>query len=176
MSPFAFSKVEKYRFESRLTEDVVDIRFPSELKEERLKKSTTERELLVFIVEDDPFFLQILNTHLSKLQLHVKGTRFTFKVKNFATGRSCLKNLNLSPDLIFLNFYINDGLHNSLTGREILDQIIGINPNQKVLILNELEEKLRGAFVEDGLRDYIIKDEEGLIELNCSIAEILDQY
>ncbi|MEP2771382.1 MAG: response regulator [Fulvivirga sp.] len=165
MPLFSLSKVDKYRNQrSKSDEDIIDIKFPVELK---------PIELLVFVVEDDPVFLQILNTHLSKLTLEVGEVKYRFKVKNYATGNSCIKALENNPDLIFLNFYINKGICNALTGRETLNKILQINPNQKVVILNDLEEKMRGAFVENGLRDYIIQDERGLIALNNSIKEIL---
>ena len=165
MSLFSLSKVDKYRNQnSKSTEDIIDLKFPAELK---------PKDLLVYVVEDDPSFLQILNTHLSKVKLEVGENVFKFKIKNFATGNSCIKALEHDPDLILLNFYINKGIANALSGRETLNQILNINPNQKVLILNELEEKLRGTFVENGLRDYIIQDERGLNELNKAIEEIL---
>lgn len=165
MSRFSLSKVDRYRNQrSRTDEDIIDIKFPAELK---------TKELLIFIVEDDPSFLQILNTHFSKLILEVNDINYSFKVKNFATGQSCINEVNLNPDLIFLNYYISQGIPNALSGRETVDKIIDINPNQKVIILNELEEKLRGAFVEKGLRDYIIEDDAGLIELNKTISDIL---
>lgn len=165
MSRFSLSKVDRYRNQrSRSDEDIIDLKFPAELKTD---------ELLIFIVEDDPSFLQILNTHFSKLTLEVNSKSYKFKVKNYATGQSCLNDMNLNPDLIFLNYYVNQGIPNAISGRETLDKIININPNQKVIILNELEVKLRGAFVENGLRDYIIEDEAGLLELNKSISDIL---
>lgn len=165
MPLFSLSKVDKYRNQrSKSDEDIIDIKFPAELK---------PIELLVYVVEDDPVFLQILNTHLSKLTLEIGEIKYRFKVKNYATGNSCIHALEHNPDLIFLNFYINKGISNALTGRETLNKILQINPNQKVVILNDLEEKMRGAFVEHGLRDYIIQDERGLIELNNSIKEIL---
>jgi len=166
MSRFSLSKVDKYRSQrSKSDEDIIDLKFPAELRPD---------ELLVYIVEDDPSFLQILNTHFSKLKLEIGEKAYKFKVKNFATGSSCVDELKHNPDLIFLNYYVNKGLPNVITGRETLDKILQVNPNQKVIILNDLEVKLRGAFVEHGLRDFIIQDEAGLKELNNMIREILE--
>ncbi|MDX1629274.1 MAG: hypothetical protein R3345_11280, partial [Fulvivirga sp.] len=146
MPRFSLSKVDRYRSERNKSEkDIIDIKFPTELK---------PQELLVFIADDDPYFLQILNTHFSKLTLEVEDKFYSFDVKNFATGKSCIKALKDNPDLIFLNFYINKELGNAMSGRETLDAILDANPNQKVIILNDLSEGLRGAFVENGLRDY----------------------
>lgn len=175
MPRFSLSKVDEYRNTQQATGDIIRIKFPSEL--ENSTTASRQEELLVFVVDDDPFFLQILNTHFSKLELksNSNGEAFKFKVKNFATGKSCLDNLHLNPDLILLNFYINKGLPNAMSGKDTLDSIIEINPNQKVLILNEININLRNAFVENGLRDYIIKDNEALEELNHLIMNILNQ-
>lgn len=165
MSPFSLSKVDKYYHkQTKSYKDIIDIKFPGELAPE---------ELLIFVADDDPHFLQILNTHFSKLVLESNDKLYKFKVKNFATGKSLLEALKQNPALIFLNYYINKDMPNAISGREILNQIIHINPNQKVLILNDLEEKLRGAFVENGLRDFIMKEEAGLKALNESILELL---
>ncbi|MTI40060.1 response regulator [Fulvivirga lutimaris] len=175
MSAFSFSKVDKFR-QSQETDrvDLIDIKFPSEMA--KPKVATQEKELLIFVVDDDPTFMQILNTHFSKLTLkNDKGDAFQFKVKNYATGRSCIGELDRKPDLIFLNYYINKGMPNALTGKDTLNKIIEINPNQKVLILDDLNVKLRGAFVENGLRDYIIKDISALEELNSAILDIINR-
>lgn len=167
MSIFSLSKADKYRMkQSKSDSDLIDIKFPAELK---------PVELLVFVVEDDPSFMQLLNTHFSKLQLPVGDKTYKFKVKNFATGTSCIESYKENPDLIFLNYYINKGMKNVLTGKETLDLIIELNPDQKVIILNDLQSKLEGAFVEKGLRDYIIENDEGLNDLNKAIKDILSQ-
>ena len=94
-------------------------------------------------------------------------------MRNFATGASCIEALHFNPDVILLDYSINKNCRNALGGRQTLDKIIDINPNQKVLILNDLNENLRGAFIENGLRDYIIQDEEAVSELNGLLKEVL---
>ena len=170
---FSFSKVDKYRnSKSSLQEDVIDLDFPNEVVK---PSEPSNHELLIFVVDDDPFYMQILNTHFSKLRLTTgQGVEYSFRVRNFATGSSCIESLNLNPDVILLDYNINKDCRNALGGRQTLDQIININPNQKVMILNELNENLRGAFVENGLRDYIIKDEEAVSELNRLLKEVLE--
>ncbi|UII33193.1 response regulator [Fulvivirga ulvae] len=172
MPRFSLSKVDNYRNTRSPQNDIIRIKFPSELVD---TKEVQKEELLVFVVDDDPHFLQILNTHFNKLEIKSEADNlYKFKVRNFATGRSCLENLPLNPDLILLNFYINKGLPNALTGQETLEKISEANPNQKVLILNDIDINLRDAFVENGLRDYIIKDNEALMELNRLVIDILN--
>ena len=175
MSTFSLSKVDKFRQTQETDrEDLIDIKFPSEMVEPKV--AIQKKELLIFVVEDDPVFMQILNTHFSKLTIKNKNdNEFSFQVKNYATGRSCIGELDRKPDLILLNYYINKGMPNALNGKDTLNRIIEINANQKVLILDDLHVKLSGAFVENGLRDYIINDTSALQELNSTIVEIINK-
>ena len=167
---FSLSKVDHYRnSQSKNVPDVIDIKFPSEIKEVDMDT----HELLIFIVDDDPKFMQILNTHFSKLRFKNGDKVFRFKVKNFATGKSCIQELSSNPDVIFLNYYINREMKNIESGKEVLDQIVEINPGQKVVILNELDDNLKDAFVENGLRDYIIQDNQALDNLNDLLEKLL---
>ena len=172
MPRFSLSKVDDYRNTRSPQNDIIRIKFHSELVAD---KQVKREELLVFVVDDDPHFRQILNTHFNKLEIKSDADNlYKFKVRNFATGRSCLENLSLNPDLVLLNFYINKGMPNALSGQETLEKISEVNPNQKVLILNDIDINLRDAFVENGLRDYIIKDNEALMELNKLVIDILN--
>ncbi|MBL3655094.1 MULTISPECIES: response regulator transcription factor [Fulvivirga] len=172
MPGFTFSKVDHYRTKWPLTDDIIDLKFPSEL--ESMDENLLKDSLLIFIVEDDPMFLQILNTHFSKLQLKLPNdTLVKFKIRNFATGQSAINHLNLKPDIILLNYFINHGLPNALSGHETLREIMEINPEQKIVVLNDLPFDISHAFVENGLRDYIIQDEEALNHLNEVLFDVL---
>ncbi|QSE97571.1 response regulator [Fulvivirga lutea] len=176
MSPFRLSKIDRYRQSlNGKEEEIIDIQFPSEIKRPTLKTPTT-KDILIFVVDDDPWFMQIVNTHLSKVSLNDLAPNQQIIIKNYATGKSCLNDLNLKPDIILLNYDINKGIRNTLNGKEILDAIINTNPNQKVLIMNNLKTNVRHAFVEQGLRDYIINDPEAVNELNSIIEEILKTH
>ncbi|MEQ8927433.1 MAG: hypothetical protein RLO81_16550 [Fulvivirga sp.] len=176
MSPFRLSKIDRYRksFNGQ-DEEIIDIEFPSEIKRPKLKTPST-KDILIFVVDDDPWFMQIVNTHLSKVSLKDLAANQQIITKNYATGKSCLNDLHLRPDIILLNYDINNGIRNTLSGKEILDVIINTNPNQKVLIMNNLKTNVRHAFVEKGLRDYIINDPEAVNELNSIIEEILKTH
>lgn len=179
MSAFRFSKIDRFRQSANSNnEEIIDIKFPSELGSRVIdtsqKKDVHHDDLLIFVVDDDPVFMQLVNTHFSKLVMESpKGLR-KIVVKNYATGGSCINDLGLKPDIIFLNYFINNKLPNALRGSEIMDKIIDTNPNQKVVILNDLKTSIRHAFVEEGLRDYIIDDPSAVNELDNIIHELLD--
>lgn len=175
MSIFKLSKIDRFRqSQSSQNEEIIDIKFPSELKS-RTIETTSKNDLLIFVVDDDPVFMQLVNTHLSKLVLESDEGCRKIMVKNYATGRSCINDLGLKPDIIFLNYHINNKLPNALRGSEIMDKIIDTNPNQKVVILNDLKTTIRHAFIEEGLRDYIINDPGAIKELDNIITELIQK-
>ena len=171
MKQFTLSKIEQYRQKNRLSSEVIDIQFPNEKQEDPQPSD----DLLVFIVDDDPHFMQILNTHFSKISQTpiVKGK--PIKVKNFATGKSCLAELVSKPDLVFLNYDLNKGLPNAMSGKDTYEQILEQNANTHVVILNQLHANLRNALHEQGLRDYIISDPSAVDELNDLIMQLLSE-
>lgn len=179
MSIFRLSKIDRFRQSTNSqNEEIIDIKFPSELKSRTIdsnsKKDVLQNDLLIFVVDDDPVFMQLVNTHLSKMVLESPNGLRKIVVKNYATGRSCISDLEHKPDIIFLNYFINNKLPNALRGSEIMDKIIDTNPNQKVVILNDLKTSIRHAFVEEGLRDYIINDPSAIKELDSIIQEIIE--
>lgn len=174
MPDFHFGKVDHYKKSTSNLNDVIDIQFPSELKSEAQKELSIKNELLFFVVDDNPMFMQLMNTYLSKFEVPSFQNNVV-KIKNYATGRSCIKDLNLRPDIIFLNHEINKELPNALTGSEIIEAVMNANTNQKVISMNDVAENLRNTYVENGLCDYLIYNEDGVKKMNTLIEESLLQ-
>ena len=168
---FFLSKIDKYRFEtSKGLPDVIDIRFPSELSQEKAVKS----DFLVFVVDDDPHFMQAINTHFSNLTFEKEGILYQFVVKNYATGDSCLKDLKLDPSIIFLNYDINKGVKNSMGGPEIIEQIQKLRPHQKVVVVKTSEDDIKGVIVDRDLRKLISNDAEAIKRITHLLKDLLD--
>jgi CheY-like chemotaxis protein len=60
-------------------------------------------------------FAQMMKDHLS--------TSPQFRVRFFSTGKDCLKNLYLSPDVIILDYKLNDESKEAKNGLEILSEV-----------------------------------------------------
>ena len=65
---------------------------------------------LIFIVEDDPLYVEILKYHLS---LNPDND-----VESFSTGQECLSQLHRKPDLVTLAFRLPD-----MQGDQVLKRI-----------------------------------------------------
>ncbi|HEU4551926.1 MAG TPA: sigma-54 dependent transcriptional regulator [Chitinophaga sp.] len=101
----------------------------------------------IFIVEDDPWYGEILEYHLS-LNPEYSITRFT-------CGADCMKNLYRRPQLITVDYTLPD-----ITGIQLLKSIRAADPDVPVIIISAQEDV--GTAVEllkAGANDYLVKND-----------------
>ncbi|HXB45642.1 MAG TPA: response regulator [Puia sp.] len=87
----------------------------------------------IYIVEDDPWYGEILESHL--------GLNPDFKVTRFQTAKDCLSKMHLEPDLVTLDFSLPDK-----AGDMLFEKIREINPK-----LNNNEVKRTAAVLDIGV-------------------------
>jgi DNA-binding NtrC family response regulator len=101
----------------------------------------------IFIVEDDPWYGQLLNYHLS--------LNPDYEVFLFENAKGCLDNLYKKPDVISTDFHLPD-----MSGEELLQKIAIYNSQLPVIIISGQEEiSVAIDLLKKGARDYIIKDD-----------------
>ena len=103
--------------------------------------------LNIFLIEDDPFFGEILQYHLR--------LNPDYEVKLFKTGNECLKNLFLKPDIICLDFGLPD-----MPGDKLMKKIQDVNNKIPLIIISGQEDiEVAVNFLKGGAKDYIVKGE-----------------
>lgn len=101
----------------------------------------------IFVIEDDPFYGELLRRHLA---LNPDNEVFLF-----ATGKDALSNLHLRPNLISLDYRLPD-----LSGMEVLKRINATNPEIPVIIVSAQEDiNTAVELLRIGAYDYFIKDD-----------------
>ncbi|MBI1343595.1 MAG: response regulator [Terrimonas sp.] len=101
----------------------------------------------IFIVEDDPWYGEILEYHLS-LNPDYHITRYT-------SGKECLDNLYKKPDLVSIDFSLPD-----MTGDQLFQKIRATNDQLPVIVISGQEEvSVAVDLLKNGVTDYIIKDD-----------------
>lgn len=106
------------------------------------------KQFKIFIVEDDPWYADMLEYHLS--------LNPEFEVEKFSTGKECLSNLHKRPSLITVDFSLPD-----MTGKELLKKIIQHTPGTVVIIISGQEDITTAVeLLKEGAFDYIVKNEE----------------
>lgn len=101
----------------------------------------------IFIVDDDPWYSQILEYHLS--------LNPDYEVSCFESGKDCMSNLHLSPDLITIDYSMDD-----MSGTDLLNRLKQWNPEVPVIVISGQEEvSIALELLKKGAYDYIIKDD-----------------
>jgi DNA-binding NtrC family response regulator len=100
----------------------------------------------IFIVEDDPWYGEILNYHLS--------LNPDYQITRFVSGKDCINNLMQKPDLISIDYSLPD-----MNGLELLKKIKAVLPDVPVLVVSGQEEVSTAIeLIKNGAADYFIKD------------------
>ncbi|MEN2281461.1 sigma-54 dependent transcriptional regulator [Algoriphagus sp. SE2] len=101
----------------------------------------------IFIVEDDPWYGQILEYHLS--------LNPDYEVTLFSTAKACLLKLHEKPDLITVDFSLPD-----LSGDKLFQKIKEYNPTIPVVVISSQEDiSVAVGLLKAGVNDYLVKDD-----------------
>jgi DNA-binding NtrC family response regulator len=114
----------------------------------------------IFLVEDDPWFGELLKHYLS--------LNPDYEIHLFQCAKDCLSNLHLKPELVSIDFGLPD-----LTGDILLKKIKEINKNIPVIIISGQEDvAIAVTLLKNGAEDYITKDNNTKEKLWNSILKI----
>jgi DNA-binding NtrC family response regulator len=114
----------------------------------------------IFIVEDDPWYGQILKYHL--------GLNPDYEIELFTSGKELLNQMYKKPDLICMDFGLPD-----ISGDKLLKEIKVRNQQIPIIIISAQEEiAVAVDLLKAGARDYIIKDDHTKDQLWKSIIHI----
>jgi two-component system, NtrC family, response regulator AtoC len=101
----------------------------------------------IFIVEDDPWYGEILEYHLS--------LNPDYSTQRFTTAKDCLASLHKKPDLITIDFSLPD-----MTGDKLYQKITEINETIPIIIISGQEDiAVAVDLLKKGVSDYLVKDD-----------------
>jgi two-component system, OmpR family, response regulator len=107
---------------------------------------------LIFFVDDDKMMLNLME--------YTFKCREGFEVKSFFSGEECIKNIDLNPQLIVLDYYMGTHEENSFSGLDTLKQIREKGKDIPVVILSrEKSEDTIAEFMKYGAQKYVVKDD-----------------
>jgi DNA-binding NarL/FixJ family response regulator len=101
---------------------------------------------LIFIVDDDVFFQKYIASVLMVNNYD--------NIKSFSSGELCIRNLNLSPDIIILDHDMN-----GMSGTEVMKYLKAHNIKVPVIMVSGREDKeLIANVISLGVHKYFKKD------------------
>lgn len=104
--------------------------------------------LRIFVVEDDPVYMRMIDYLLRLNPDH--------EVHQFTTGKEVLQQLHLRPSIVVLDYQLPD-----MNGAEVLRRLVQQEPDLPVIILSGQKDiAVAVKLLKEGAYDYIVKDEE----------------
>lgn len=101
----------------------------------------------IFIVEDDPWYGEILEYHLS--------LNPDYSITRFITGKDCIANLHLKPNLITIDYSLPD-----VNGEALYKMIQDISPEIPVIVISGQDDVSTAvSLLKKGISDYLVKDD-----------------
>jgi CheY-like chemotaxis protein len=120
----------------------------------------SRNQLKVFIVDDSLFCRNMYKQHLLNLG-------FT-DIFLFEDGESCLQNMNLSPDLILLDYDMG-----TLNGMEVLQKVKSFNPTIHLMMISARKDSVIASdALKHGAMCYITKNENDLEMISFQTSKI----
>lgn len=106
----------------------------------------------IFIIDDDPMQAMMLQDYLSKYS--------TFTIHVYNSGEEALKHLDISPQIIFLDYNFDKVGPDAMDGVEILRELKTILPLTEVVMFSG-QDRIEVAVntMKYGAFDYIVKSE-----------------
>jgi signal transduction histidine kinase len=115
----------------------------------------------IFLVDDDPFCMAMYEQHLQNLGFN--------DISVFSSGADLLNSLNQKPDLVFLDYNLDD-----YNGAELLSKIKEQNPGTFVVIVSgQSDMEITVSLMNKGAFDYIVKDENETEKISAVIGKWL---
>jgi two-component system, OmpR family, response regulator len=107
---------------------------------------------LIFFVDDDKMMLNLME--------YTFKCREGYEVKSFFSGEECIKNLDLEPNLIVLDYYMGGADGKAYSGLDTLKKIREFGLNVTVIILSREKNKdTIQEFLKYGAQKYVVKDD-----------------
>jgi len=125
----------------------------------------TKKKVKLFLVDDDKVFLKALEIEFSQ------GN--DFEIKTYATGELCIEDLSENPDIIILDYHLDDIERDAMNGIQTLDKIKETNNEISVIMLSS-QDKIDIAIncMHHKALDYVVKSETSFVRLQKIITDI----
>ena len=124
------------------------------------------KKLLLFLVDDDELILSIMSNYLQREFVQ-------YEIKTFESGEECLKNLNLKPNIIVLDYHLDSTDGNAENGLAILKKIKAASPKIEVVILTKNDNlDVAKNCIKYGAVDYVIKNENSHSHMFLTLQNI----
>lgn len=133
-----------------------------------LFKQKTAKTGIIFVVEDNAMYAKTLATFIKSTFPQIK------EVKIFPVGETCVTELEMHPDLIIMDYFLDSRYTDAETGLEIIKQIRAQHPEMNILVLSSQQDMgIALQSIKTYQCSYVQKDEKAFDRVEEIIKEII---
>jgi DNA-binding NtrC family response regulator len=123
----------------------------------------------VFLVDDEPIQNEMLKDHISG--------KFQYQLKTYSSGEDAIRDMNLKPAIVVLDFHLSANIPNAQNGVEVLKKIKELSPHTEVIMLSG-QDKIDVAIdsMKHGAYDYVIKGETAFSRMENLLNNIIELH
>ena len=119
---------------------------------------------LIFVVDDQSVYANILGSLLEEEK---------YDVRVFYNGEDCIKNLHMNPDIVILDFELDEIMHQKMNGIDVLKYIKENHIGCEVVMLSGHEDVVVATTsIKLGAFDYVVKNENSFINIKNKMKNI----
>jgi len=123
----------------------------------------TSDKIKIFLVDDDIMFVESLRHLLSNDKADIRS---------FTSGEDCIKYLDESPQIVVLDYSLN----NTLNGVQVLNKIKHISPETEVIMLSGAGNHIvKNDTLKYGAYDFIEKGEGAALIVTTEVKQLCDE-
>ena len=123
----------------------------------------------VFLVDDEPIQNEMLKDHIS--------SKFDYILKTYDNGEDAIRDMNLKPAIVVLDFHLNSHIPNAQNGVEVLKKMKELSPHTEIIMLSG-QDKIDVAIdsMKHGAYDYVIKGETAFSRMENILNNIIELH
>jgi len=138
-----------------------------ETRVENKTEIISSRDGVVFLIDDNPIYLSILEEEILKLMPNVS-------VFLFDCGEKALKKMDLDPFLVFLDYDLGGDPDKIMNGINVLKKIKAQNNETEVVMLSGANDvNIITTSIKQGAYDFIYKSEKSMDDVKHKTKAIL---
>ncbi|HET6244315.1 MAG: response regulator [Bacteroidetes bacterium] len=127
-----------------------------------------KQKINIFFVDDDLIYLKMLENNLKH------SRHYSSNIHTFTSGEECLKNMNIKPDVVVLDYFLNGTNPKAINGIQTMQEIKKLSPETKVVILSGQDKiDIAVTSVKEGAFDYVSKSESAFVRTQNAINNIV---
>jgi len=126
------------------------------------------KKYTIFVIDDDSLILEMLKSVISEDK--------SINVISFLSGEDALLNLDLNPEIVVLDYYLNSINNKAMNGLSVLKEIKKNLPSSKVIILSGQEDlEVVYKLNHYNADDYVVKDKNAVLNVKKIIDAIIQK-